>query len=108
VAFQESVEWEHKSKVPGMMHGCGYDAHVAMLLGSAKILQEHRDELQVGKAVLLPSYKKGSPVHVAPACTESGKGPNTLGLIYAAFPCISARLFLGLEPMKEYKYRTGH
>ncbi|XP_062213421.1 IAA-amino acid hydrolase ILR1-like 1 [Phragmites australis] len=50
--MQESVEWEHKSKVPGKMHGCGHDAHVAMLLGSAKILQEHHDELQ-GTVILV-------------------------------------------------------
>uniref|UniRef100_A0ACD5XEW9 Uncharacterized protein n=1 Tax=Avena sativa TaxID=4498 RepID=A0ACD5XEW9_AVESA len=58
--MQESVEWEHKSKVPGKMHGCGHDAHVAMQLGSAKILQEHRDELQ-GTVVLLfqPAEENG-------------------------------------------------
>ena len=30
---------------PGVMHACGHDCHTSMLLGAAKILSTHRDEI---------------------------------------------------------------
>ncbi|MGC8618642.1 MAG: carboxypeptidase CpsA [Thermoplasmata archaeon] len=42
---QEQTGLSFSSKRDGVMHACGHDTHVAMLLGAAHILAKHRDEL---------------------------------------------------------------
>ena len=43
--FEESGE-VFASEVPGRMHGCGHDMHTAMMLGAARLLKTHEDELE--------------------------------------------------------------
>lgn len=42
--LQDKKNCNYKSKIDGKMHACGHDAHTAMLLGIAKILNNHKDE----------------------------------------------------------------
>ena len=40
---QEINDFPHASKHEGKMHACGHDGHVAMLLGAARYLSQHRN-----------------------------------------------------------------
>jgi len=42
----EKNDVPYKSKVEGVMHACGHDAHTASLLGTAAILHEVRDQFE--------------------------------------------------------------
>jgi amidohydrolase len=48
----EENDLPYCSKISGKMHACGHDGHIAMLLGSAKILFKYKDQLK-GKVKLL-------------------------------------------------------
>lgn len=45
IPVQEEADVEFRSETDGKMHGCGHDMHTAMVLGAAKILKKHEDEL---------------------------------------------------------------
>ncbi|WP_229717799.1 M20 metallopeptidase family protein [Thalassobacillus devorans] len=53
--IQDAKDVAYKSKVPGVSHACGHDAHTATLLHTAKVLYENRADLQ-GTIVLIHQF----------------------------------------------------
>jgi amidohydrolase len=57
--IHETNRVEYKSGVPGVMHACGHDVHMASLLGTAKILHTLRDEWEGSvKLIFQPSEER--------------------------------------------------
>ena len=57
--IQEKNDCSYKSAVDGVMHACGHDAHTAMLLGAAKILNQMKDDFEgTIKLIFQPGEEK--------------------------------------------------
>lgn len=57
--IKEETGLPFASEVEGMMHACGHDAHMAMALGSAKILSENRDKIRGNVKFLFQPAEEG-------------------------------------------------
>ncbi|MDY0165769.1 MAG: amidohydrolase [Thermoguttaceae bacterium] len=58
---QEQTGLPFASKVPGVMHACGHDAHTAMLLGAAAVLGQLREELHGTVKLIFQPAEEGVP-----------------------------------------------
>jgi amidohydrolase len=71
------------SQIPGRMHACGHDAHMAIALGAAKLLMENRDKIH-GQVKLLfePAEETtgGAQDMVAAGCLENPHVDAVFGL----------------------------
>lgn len=69
--IQDEKDVPYKSKVDGMMHACGHDAHTASLLITAKILKKHEQDIH-GNVVLIHQHAEESLPGGAKAMVEAG------------------------------------
>ncbi|WP_457099890.1 M20 metallopeptidase family protein [Microbacterium sp. P5_E9] len=60
LSVREATGLEWASTIPGAMHACGHDLHTSMLVGAARILAAHRDEL-AGDVVFM--FQPGEEMH---------------------------------------------
>ncbi|MBI3550378.1 MAG: amidohydrolase [Elusimicrobia bacterium] len=60
--IQENTGLPFASKNPNVMHACGHDAHMAMLLGAAKVLAQMKDELHGSVKLIFQPAEEGVPM----------------------------------------------
>ena len=67
----EEADVDFKSKNPGVMHACGHDTHVAMLLGAVKVLSEIPEKIK-GTVKFIFQPAEECPPGGAKAIVEAG------------------------------------
>jgi amidohydrolase len=67
VPFASSATGEYEGNTVGVMHACGHDAHVAILLATARILTQLRDRLPGTVTFIFQPAEEGAPAGESPA-----------------------------------------
>jgi carboxypeptidase Ss1 len=97
----ESVNLPFKSTRPGVMHACGHDTHVAMLLGAAMLLSKHRDQVhgQV-KFLFQPAEEVGGRGGAKPMIEDGAMNNPKVDYVFGLH-------ISGTEPSKVFALRPG-
>ena len=60
--YASTARTEYNGQQVGVMHACGHDSHMAMLLGAAKILNDMKAELPGSVLLIFQPAEEGTPV----------------------------------------------
>jgi amidohydrolase len=61
IAFASKIEGEYNGQKVSVMHACGHDSHVAMLMGTAEILASIKSELKGTVKFIFQPAEEGPP-----------------------------------------------
>ena len=103
----EANTFEFRSTNPGVMHACGHDAHMSMLVGAARLLKDlkARDELPPGRIRLLfqPSEESSDEENKSGAVRMIEEGAlrdvNAVFGLHVGAHLESGKFFLRTGPM---------
>jgi carboxypeptidase Ss1 len=97
----EKVNVPFKSVRPGIMHACGHDTHVAMLLGAAMLLSKHRESLsgQV-KFLFQPAEEAGGKGGAKLMIEDGAMGNPKVDFVFGLH-------ISGTEPSNVFALRPG-
>ncbi len=89
--IQEQNEVPYKSQVPGWMHACGHDVHTSILLGTAVLLQAHKENLnRPVKLIFQPGEEQnpgGASLMIAAGVLENPRIEELVALhVYPELP----------------------
>ncbi len=60
--FRSQIVSEYNGQQVGVMHACGHDTHVAMLMATASVLAQHKDKIRGSVKFLFQPAEEGPPV----------------------------------------------
>lgn len=85
--MSEDTGLDYASKFADRMHGCGHDAHTAMLFGAVKLMDKHRDKLPGAvKFMFQPGEEgyQGAKIMLDEGVIEKGRDPDAVFAMHVA------------------------